>query len=133
MVWTDSCNKSDMILTLVTMYPSPENEAKIIDVLDSMKGPVATNADCQGVLSLVDAGEVRSICYIERWRTRKALDRHLRSPLYCRVLEAMELSRMPPVVEFFDATTIGGLELVEKARFFGVDGRGESCMEKERK
>ncbi|MDX9835237.1 MAG: hypothetical protein RBT36_08505 [Desulfobulbus sp.] len=117
-----------MFLTLITMYPSLKNEAKIVEVLDSMKGPIATNADCQGILSLVDDGPVRSVCYMERWRTRAAMERHLRSALFCRVLEAMELSRTPPVVEFFDATAIGGLELVQKVRLCGPDdvekGRG---------
>ena len=118
-----------MFLTLVTMYPSLENEAKIVEVLDSMKGPVTTTADCQGVLSLVETGTVRSICYMERWRTRAALERHLRSALFCRVLEAMELSHRPPKVEFFDATAIGGLELVQQARICAPDGRGRGSVE----
>ena len=52
----------------------------------------------------------------ERWRTREALDGHLRSPLYGRLLEAMECSCKAPEVEFYEATDVGGLELVEKAR-----------------
>lgn len=111
-----------MILAMVAIYPSSENKAKIIDVLDSMKGPVVTNTDCLGVLSLVDTAAASSIHYIEWWRTREALDRHLRSSLYCRLLEVMELSRTPPVVEFFEAKAIGGLNLVEQARLLGFDG-----------
>lgn len=126
------CMESGMFLTLVIMYPSLENEAKIVEVLDSMKGPVATNANCQGVLSLVETGPVRSIFYIEQWRTRAALERHLRSALFCGVLEAMELSHRPPKVEFFDATAIGGLELVQQARLCAPDGRGRGGVEKER-
>jgi len=61
---------------------------------------------------------------MERWRSREALERHLRSPLYCRVLEAMELSRQPPEVEFFAVQDIGGLELVEKARLCLLNTKG---------
>lgn len=105
-----------MFLSLITIHPLPGDEARVIEVLDSIRSLVATNADCRGCLfaSGVEAGS--SICYLERWGTRAALDRHLRSPLYCRVLEAMELSRLPPKVEFYQLSPIGGLDLIENIR-----------------
>ncbi len=108
------CSRSGMLLSLITIHPLPENESKVIDVLDSIQGLIAANADCQGCL--FTAGMGKSICYMERWRTREALDRHLRSHLYCRVLEAMELSRIPPTVEFYTISGIGGLNLIENVR-----------------
>jgi len=103
-----------MLLSLITIYPLQEDESKVIDVLDSIQGLIAANADCQ--CCLFTAGIGKSICYMERWRTREALDRHLRSHLYCRVLEAMELSRIPPTVEFYTISGIGGLNLIENVR-----------------
>ncbi len=117
--WSVLCNCSYMFLSLITIYPLPEDESKVIDVLDSMQGLIATNADCQGCL--FTTGRDKSICYMERWRTRAALDRHLRSALYCRVLEAMELSRKPPTVEFYEITGIGGLDLIEGVRLHPMD------------
>jgi quinol monooxygenase YgiN len=105
-----------MILCMITIYPSPGEESRIIDVLDSIRGAMAANTDCHGCLFATEAGKSGAICYMERWRTREALDRHLRSALYCQLLEAIELSRIPPEVEFFEISTIGGLDVVEKAR-----------------
>jgi len=106
-----------MFLAIVIIYPLPEEESKVIDVLDSMSGLNAPNADCLGCFLSVEAAvKGRSLCYMERWRTWEALENHLRSPLYSRVLEAMELSCQPPMVEFFEVFPIGELELVEKAR-----------------
>jgi quinol monooxygenase YgiN len=105
-----------MFFSLITIYPFPGDESKIIDVLDSMQGVISIKADCQGCLLTVEAITSKSICYMERWRTREALDRHLRSTLYCRVMEAMELSRLPPKVEFYEITGIGGLDLIEHVR-----------------
>lgn len=119
--WSALCNKSSMLLSLVTIHPLPGDESKVIDVLDSMQRLIATSLDCQGCLITTEAGTGKSICYMERWRTREALDRHLRSTLYCRVLEAMELSRIPPTVEFFEITGIGGLDLIERVRLHPVD------------
>lgn len=105
-----------MFLSVVKIYPPPGFEQTILDVLESMKGPVATLADCLGCSVTVEVGEDGAIFYREKWRTREALDRHLRSPLYGRVLEAMECSRMPPEVEFYEVIGVGGLEMVERAR-----------------
>lgn len=105
-----------MFLSLIIIHPLPGDEAKVIEVLDSIRCLAATNADCRGCFFTSGAGPDCSICYLEHWGTRAALDRHLRSPLYCRVLEAMELSRLPPTVEFYQLTPIGGLDVIENIR-----------------
>jgi quinol monooxygenase YgiN len=105
-----------MLLSLITIYPFPENESKVIEVLDSIQVLIATNGDCLGCFFIAGTEADTSICYMERWRTREALDRHLRSHLYCRVLEAMELSRKPPTVEFYEMKGIGGLDVIKGVR-----------------
>jgi quinol monooxygenase YgiN len=105
-----------MYLSVVKIYPPPGSMPTLLDVLESMKGPVATLSDCLGCSVTVEVGENGAVCYTEQWRTREALERHLRSPLYGRVLEAMECSCRPPEVEFYEVTEVGGLELVEKVR-----------------
>jgi len=114
--WNVSCNSVLMFLSLITIHPLPGDEARVIEVLDSIRCLVATNADCSCCLFAAGAEAGSSICYLERWHNRAALDRHLRSPLYCRVLEAMELSRLPPTVEFYQLTPIGGLDVIENIR-----------------
>ena len=106
-----------MYLALIKIYPPLEMEAVIIDVLESLKGPNAANADCLDcTLTVGTDDDSRVICYTEQWRNREALDRHLRSPSYSRVLEAMESSQLPPVVLFYETNDVGGLELIELAR-----------------
>jgi hypothetical protein len=65
-----------------------------------------------------ESSDEGAICYMERWLTRAGLDMHLRSPVYGWVLEAIELSRIPPVVEFYEVIETGGLDFIEKARMF---------------
>ena len=107
-----------MLLSIIRLYPSPGNEYAVIDVLNSMKGPISASSDCIDVLVLAESSGEGGICYLERWRTREGLDRHLRSNLYSRVLEAMELSFSPPTVEFYEISSIGGMECIEQARLF---------------
>lgn len=106
-----------MYLALIKIFPSPMMEPIIIDVLESMKGPNSANADCLNcTITIGTQEESRMICYTEEWRSREALDRHLRSPSYTRILEAMESSQLPPVVLFYETNDVGGLELIELAR-----------------
>jgi quinol monooxygenase YgiN len=107
---------SIMIISIIKIYPPTGSEHTIIDVLESVKVAIANLYDCLECFVAVEAGEDGQVCYMEHWRTREALDRHLRSPLYGRVLEAMELSRIPPEVTFFKVSKIDGLELVGRLR-----------------
>lgn len=102
-----------MFLSLIKIYPTSGREHNVIEVLDSMKGPVAALADCLDCSVAVEWGEGGAVCYMELWQTREAFDRQLRSALFCRVLEAMELSKKPPLIDFFEINSIGGMELLE--------------------
>lgn len=105
-----------MLLAILTIFPLPGEASRIIEVLESLRAAIAPQGECLECLITVAADEGGAICYTERWRSREALERHLGSPLYSRVFEAMELSRQPPKVEFFQVQEAGGLEMVAKAR-----------------
>ena len=110
-----------MLLSIITIYPPPGDNPKIIEVLESVQRVILTKANCLGSLLMVEALTAKTICYMEQWRTREALDNHLRSTLYCRVLEAMELSSLPPTVEFYGITYIGGMDLIERVRLYPLN------------
>lgn len=105
-----------MLLAILTIFPLPGEETRIIEVLDSLRTAVAPNIECRESLITVAPGEGGVICYTERWRSREALEQHLGSPLYSRVFEAMELSRQPPKIEFLQVQEVGGLDMVAEAR-----------------
>jgi len=101
---------------MIRIYPEVEHEHAVIDVLDSLRGPITANANCLVCAISVETDGTGAICYQEKWRTREALQQHLRSGLFDRVLAAMEFSRQPPDVAFYEVTETGGLNLVEEAR-----------------
>lgn len=113
-----------MILSFITIYPRPEEDSKVIDLLDSMYGLTATNPGCDGCHVLIERGTQSAICYLERWRSLEFFEEHLRSPGYSRILEAMELSQRPPEIEFVQGDIFGGLEVIEQVRLWGKDIRG---------
>ncbi|MEZ4598367.1 MAG: antibiotic biosynthesis monooxygenase [Syntrophotaleaceae bacterium] len=105
-----------MIIAIIKIFPKPGRKQVIIEVLDSVKGPISNDANCLDCAVMVDGNGNGALYFIEQWHTREAFDRHLRSALYNRVLEALEGSLQPPEIKFCEATFLGGLELVEKAR-----------------
>jgi quinol monooxygenase YgiN len=107
-----------MILSLIKIYPATGHAVDIIDVFQSVKVLLASVPDCLHATVCIESDENGAIFYLEKWRSRKALDDHLRSGTYMMVLEALEFSCKNPEVSFFDGEEIGGLDVVENARSF---------------
>jgi quinol monooxygenase YgiN len=53
---------------------------------------------------------------IEEWESREALDRHVRSNDYRKILAAMDLASEPPEVQFCSVLKESGMELIEEIR-----------------
>lgn len=105
-----------MLLTIVKIYPKAEYRDIVVDVFNSLRGPLGSNTECLECSVTVATDGDTEVCYMEKWQTRKAMEQHLRSARFSRVLEAMEYSRQPPELTFFNLTRVGGLDLVEKIR-----------------
>ncbi len=53
---------------------------------------------------------------MECWDSEEEFERHIRSDMYRRVLEAMELSQVPPDLKFHHVADTRGMDLVEALR-----------------
>jgi hypothetical protein len=56
------------------------------------------------------------IHYAEQWESEAALDQHIRSDLYRRVLAAIDLSRQTPEVTIYQTIKTAGFELIQALR-----------------
>jgi quinol monooxygenase YgiN len=63
-----------------------------------------------------------AIVFVERWVSAEALEAHLRSALYLRVLGAIELAGNPPDIRFDHVSASEGIEVVERSRSRVRDG-----------
>lgn len=105
-----------MIISLIKIYPATGHAADIIDVFQSVKVLLGSVPDCLHATVSIEGDENGAIFYLEKWRSREALDDHLRSSTYMMVLEALEFSCKNPEVSFFDGVEVGGLDVVGMAR-----------------
>ena len=105
-----------MIIAILKMIPLLEKRHEVLDVLFSIKGPVLTEPECLACCILEEYGDERNLFYVQKWRSLAALERHIRSSSYARVLEAMELSAQPPEVSFYKTSETWSFDLIERVR-----------------
>ncbi len=71
---------------------------------------------CTGGRVCEERGNGNAILYLESWGSREALQRHVRSGLYIRVLHAMDLASEPPEISFYEISGEKGMELIRESR-----------------
>lgn len=96
--------------------PYPDKWKEVIDTLLSMKGPTRVSCGCLDCTIAREHDDLRRIVYIEQWRSWEDLQCHIRSKIYGRLLEALELSLETPEVLFFEISTEKGMEVIEAER-----------------
>jgi quinol monooxygenase YgiN len=109
-----------MIVGTVSILPPPNRRDEVLELLRSIQGPVRAQAGCAAFHIYEEHASGEAIVLVEQWVSAEALDAHLRSEAYRRILAALELSGSPPEVRFDHVTATEGLELVERSR--AVDG-----------
>jgi quinol monooxygenase YgiN len=113
-----------MIIGTIKILPPPNRRADVIEVLRSVQGPVLAQPGCTACQILEEQDPEPAIVFIERWESQAALELHLRSEMYRRILGAIELSGARPDVRFEHVSASEGMELIERSR--NCDGRSES-------
>ena len=105
-----------MIVGTVRILPPPNRRAQVLELLHSIQGPVRAQAGCAACHIYEEHAPEEAVVLVEQWVSSEALDEHLRSEAYRRILVALELSGSPPEVRFDHVTASEGIELVERSR-----------------
>ena len=88
----------------------------MIEILRSVLDLTRPTPGCLGCYLAEEDSLQKPIRYAEQWESEETLHAHLRSELYRRVLEALELSKRPPEVKFYFTSETKGFELIESVR-----------------
>ncbi len=113
-----------MIVGTLTIQPAPDRRAEILEVLKAIQGPVRAQPGCIACHIYEEQGPEQAIVLVERWESQAALEAHLRSEAYRRVLGAVELSGSAPEVRFDYVSATDGIELIERSRTPGAKMAG---------
>jgi quinol monooxygenase YgiN len=105
-----------VVFSIIRLFPSAKQRTQVIDLLRSVQDLTRPAPGCLGCWLSEEDYAHNHIRYSEQWESEEALHNHIRSDLYRRVLNAMELSKHPPEVGFYHAAKKQGFELVEAVR-----------------
>jgi len=105
-----------MIVGTVSIVPTPERRVEVLEILRSIQGPVLAQPGCAAYRIYEEQGPQPAIVLVERWESEEALEAHIRSEAYHRILVALELSGAAPEVRFDYVSASQGIELIERSR-----------------
>ena len=105
-----------MIVGTLRILPAPDRRADILEVFRAVQGPVLAQPGCVACHIYEEQGPEPAVVLIQRWESQSALEAHLRSETYRRILGAIELSGTPPEVQFDYVSATNGMDLIERSR-----------------
>jgi quinol monooxygenase YgiN len=98
------------------MAVPPDKREDVLRTLRLVMGPTAAHTACISCRIHQDIEDENVLIYEEEWESREALEAHIRSNDYRKVLLVMELASEPPEIKFVEALRIDGMELIEEVR-----------------
>ncbi len=105
-----------MIVGTLRILPAPDRHAEVLEVFRAIQGPVLAQPGCTACHIYEEQGSEPAVVLVERWESQAALEAHLRSETYRRILGAIELSGGPPEVCFDYVSATDGMDLIERSR-----------------
>ncbi len=105
-----------MIVGTLRMRPLPDRRGELLEILRSVQSRVLAQPGCAAFHIYEEQDADAAIVLLERWESEEALDRHIRSEAYRRILAAMELSSDAPEISFESVSASEGIEKIERTR-----------------
>jgi quinol monooxygenase YgiN len=104
-----------MIIASIRIDPMADKRQAVIEILISVKSMTLLKPGCISC-DIYEEHCDGHILYTERWQAKEDMHQHIRSNLYLRVLQSMELSSKPPEICFQEGLETMGIELIETIR-----------------
>jgi len=108
--------ETSVVFSVIRIAPSSKQRSQVIEILQSVQDLTRPVPGCLGCWLSEEDCLHNHILYAEQWEAESAMEDHIRSDLYRRVLAAMELSRQSPEIKFYYTAETKGFELIEKLR-----------------
>ena len=105
-----------MVVGMLRIPLAPNRHAEVMEVLRSVQGPVMAQPGCRAYHVYEEQGLNSAVVLVERWESKAALESHIRSESYRRILGAIELAGGPPEISFDVVSASEGMELIERLR-----------------
>ena len=93
-----------------------EHRAEAVEILRTVQGRLEICTEYLGSWIQNRDHPFPHILYVERWKSKEAMYKHIQSSLYRRVLAVIEFSSRAPEVKFYFVSHGKGMELIQTLR-----------------
>ena len=105
-----------MVIALLELVPQIEKRQSMLEVLRFVEERVRTRPECLDCGVFEASNGTPRVLYMEQWKSTKDLHAHLRSGLYLRILNAVELASEEPRISFHEVSQTESMELIRELR-----------------
>ncbi|PWU13616.1 MAG: antibiotic biosynthesis monooxygenase [Verrucomicrobia bacterium] len=105
-----------MVISTFRLFPSRDERRHLLSILRSVQGPIQSYPHCKSCRIYEEDGVDNAVLFLERWDSEADFERHVKSELYRRILNAVEFSRSPPEIFFNYVSKTRGIDLIEDLR-----------------
>lgn len=93
----------------------------------SLLGPTRVKPGCVGCTLYREVENKNAVALVEEWESRQHLDNHIRSHEYRIILALMDMSSVPPEVQFATVSHMAAMETIRSVRK-GLTAEGETKL-----
>lgn len=112
-----------MITATIRLKVAESKKGEIVSLLRPLIEPTRVETGCVSCGLYKDLHNQDAIIWLEEWFDQDALEQHLRSPHYKKILAACDLSDGQPDIRFDTVVETGGMQVIENARGFSGGGK----------
>jgi len=105
-----------MVIALLELVPETEKRQAMLEILSFVEEHVSAKPECLGCGVFEETGGTHRVLYVEQWNSSKDLHAHLRSRLYLKILNAVELASEEPRFSFHEVLQTESMELIRQLR-----------------
>lgn len=105
-----------MIIACIELVPAQDKRQEILEILHFVEHGVQRNPACAwcGIYESRDPGN--AILYLEQWNSDRDFRNYVQSRAYLPLLNAIDLAREQPKVNFYEIGEVRSMDLIETLR-----------------
>jgi len=109
-----------MIIVRIILNVLPHKQLELTQTLVSLIEPVGREKGCKSCSVFCDIQDDERFCLIQEWKTREALELHIKSHRFGVLLGTKPLLREPLNIRIYTVSHLQGMEAIKTIRTKGV-------------
>ena len=115
----------DHVFAFYRLTHGPEGPRGLLDALRCAATVPAEEPGCRSSSVWRDAGASGAVLLMEEWESPQAMERHMTTPVFRRLLAVLELSRTPPEIRYVHGSLLRGVDWMAQVLDPPADAQAE--------